>query len=198
MSVERVEPVTGRCIEVEDGEYLVGPQCVPTHNSELSSIRFPAWHLGKHPHHEIINVGYNTELPNGFSRKVREILRSPEYQGFSGVRAGPETQAVEHWRTTAGGSFTTAGRGGGVTGKGAHILIVDDPIKDQQEADSQLVRDQLMDWYQSVAYTRFSTWWWHVADSDLVERRRSGGATADNHDSEGQTRLRGCGYVRGH
>lgn len=177
MSVERVEPVTGRCIEVEDGEYLVGPQCVPTHNSELSSIRFPAWHLGKHPHHEIINVGYNTELPNGFSRKVREILRSPEYQGiFPACRLDPETQAVEHWRTTAGGSFTTAGRGGGVTGKGAHILIVDDPIKDQQEADSQLVRDQLMDWYQSVAYTRLApgggmlliqTWW---NDDDLAGR----------------------------
>ena len=130
----------------------------PRHGkSELASIRFPAWHLGQFPHHELINVGYNLDLPMGFSRKVREIFRDPVYQTiFPDAKLDPDSQSVEKWNTTGGGGFTAAGRGGGITGKGAHILIVDDPIKDQEEADSILVRDKLWDWYQSTAYTRLA------------------------------------------
>lgn len=130
----------------------------PRHGkSELASIRFPAWHLGQYPHHELINVGYNLDLPMGFSRKVREIFRDPVFQScFPNSQLSPDSQSVEKWNTTAGGGFTAAGRGGGITGKGAHILIVDDPIKDQEEADSVLVRDKLWDWYQSTAYTRLA------------------------------------------
>lgn len=150
----------------------------PRHGkSELASIRFPAWHLGQHPHHEIINVGYNLDLPMGFSRKVREIFRDPQYQAiFPDARLDPDSQSVEKWNTTKGGGFTAAGRGGGITGKGAHILVIDDPIKDQEEADSGLVRQKLWDWYQSTAYTRLApgggvlviqTWW---NDDDLAGR----------------------------
>lgn len=150
----------------------------PRHGkSELASIRFPAWHLGQYPHHELINVGYNLDLPMGFSRKVREVFRDPQYQAiFPGAQLDPDSQSVEKWNTTQGGGFTAAGRGGGITGKGAHILIVDDPIKDQEEADSALVREKLWDWYQSTAYTRLApgggvlviqTWW---NDDDLAGR----------------------------
>ncbi len=150
----------------------------PRHGkSELASIRFPAWHLGQYPHHELINVGYNLDLPMGFSRKVREVFRDPQYQAiFPDAQLDPDSQSVEKWNTTKGGGFTAAGRGGGITGKGAHILIVDDPIKDQEEADSSLVREKLWDWYQSTAYTRLApgggvlviqTWW---NDDDLAGR----------------------------
>ena len=150
----------------------------PRHGkSELASIRFPAWHLGQYPHHELINVGYNLDLPMGFSRKVREIFRDPVFQScFPQSQLSADSQSVEKWNTTAGGGFTAAGRGGGITGKGAHILIVDDPIKDQEEADSVLIRDKLWDWYQSTAYTRLApgggvlviqTWW---NDDDLAGR----------------------------
>lgn len=150
----------------------------PRHGkSELASIRFPAWHLGQYPHHELINVGYNLDLPMGFSRKVREVFRDPQYRAiFPGAQLDPDSQSVEKWNTTQGGGFTAAGRGGGITGKGAHILIVDDPIKDQEEADSALVREKLWDWYQSTAYTRLApgggvlviqTWW---NDDDLAGR----------------------------
>lgn len=150
----------------------------PRHGkSELASIRFPAWHLGQYPHHELINVGYNLDLPMGFSRKVREVFRDPQYQAvFPGAQLDPDSQSVEKWNTTQGGGFTAAGRGGGITGKGAHILIIDDPIKDQEEADSALVREKLWDWYQSTAYTRLApgggvlviqTWW---NDDDLAGR----------------------------
>lgn len=163
----------------------------PRHGkSELASIRFPAWHLGHFPHHELINVGYNLDLPMGFSRKVREIFRDPQYQAvFPDARLDPDSQSVEKWNTTAGGGFTAAGRGGGITGKGAHILIVDDPIKDQEEADSVLVRDKLWDWYQSTAYTRLApgggvlviqTWW---NDDDLAGRLQNAMALIGKEDA---------------
>jgi len=150
----------------------------PRHGkSELASIRFPAWHLGHNPTHEIINVGYNLELPMKFSRKVREVMRDPHYKAiFPDAQLDPDSQSAEAWNTTKGGGFTAAGVGGGITGKGAHCLIIDDPIKNQEEADSVLVRDKLWDWYQSTAYTRLApgggvlaieTWW---NDDDLAGR----------------------------
>jgi len=150
----------------------------PRHGkSELASIRFPAWHLGHMPTHEIINVGYNLDLPMIFSRKVREVLRDPVYQQiFPDAQLDPESSSAETWRTTRGGGFQAAGVGGGITGKGAHITIVDDPIKNQEDADSISVRDKLWDWYQSTLKTRLApgggvliieTWW---NDDDLAGR----------------------------
>lgn len=150
----------------------------PRHGkSEMASIRFPAWHLGHQPTHEIINCGYNMDLPMRFSRRVREIVRDPSYKAlFEKCEIDPESQSAEAWNTTAGGGFTAAGVGGGITGKGAHVLIIDDPIKNQEEADSILTRDGLWDWYWSTAYTRLApgggvlviqTWW---NDDDLAGR----------------------------
>lgn len=150
----------------------------PRHGkSEMASIRFPAWHLGHNPGHEIINCGYNMDLPMRFSRRVREIVRDPSYKAlFEGCEIDPESQSAEAWNTTMGGGFTAAGVGGGITGKGAHVLIIDDPIKNQEEADSILTRDSLWDWYWSTAYTRLApgggvliiqTWW---NDDDLAGR----------------------------
>jgi predicted phage terminase large subunit-like protein len=125
--------------------------------SELASIRFPAWYLGHNPSHEIINSGYSLDLPMKFSRKVRELLRDPGYQAlFSGTSLDPESQSVEAWNTLQGGGYMAAGVGGGLTGKGAHVLIIDDPVKNMEEADSQVVRDSVWDWYWSTAYTRLA------------------------------------------
>lgn len=125
--------------------------------SELASIRFPAWHLGRAPTHEIINVGYNLDLPMVFSRRVRELLRDPLYKSiFPGTALDPESQSIEKWNTTAGGGSMAAGVGGGITGKGAHVLIIDDPIKNIEEADSAMTRDSLWQWYLSTAYTRLA------------------------------------------
>lgn len=176
----------GHCIQVDrpDGLYLVGERLTTTHNSELASIRFPGWHLGQYPEHELINVGYNMELPMIFSRKVRELARDSAYQSvFPGMELNPDSQSIEKWNTTKGGGFTAAGVGGGITGKGAHILIIDDPIKNQEEADSIDVRNKLWDWYQSTAYTRLSpgggvllieTWW---NDDDLAGRLQNAART---------------------
>ena len=130
----------------------------PRHGkSELASIRFPPWHLGRRPDHEIVNVGYNMDLPMKFSRKVREQLKDPVYATlFDKTKLSEDSQSIEGWSTTAGGGLLAVGVGGGLTGKGAHILTIDDPIKNQEEADSVLIRDKLWDWYQSTAYTRLA------------------------------------------
>ena len=165
----------------------------PRHGkSELASIRFPAWHLGHYPEHEVINCGYNLDLPMKFSRKVREIARDPSYLAlFPKCVLDAESQSAEAWNTTSGGGFTAAGVGGGITGKGAHVLIIDDPIKNQEEADSILTRDALWGWYWSTAYTRLSpgggvliiqTWW---NDDDLAGRLQlamAEGNQGDNFD----------------
>lgn len=155
----------------------------PRHGkSEMASVRFPAWHLGHCPDHEIINCGYNMDLPMRFSRWVREIVREKSFQVlFENCVIDPESQSAEAWNTLMGGGFTAAGVGGGITGKGAHILIIDDPIKNQEEADSILTRDNLWSWYWSTAYTRLApgggvlviqTWW---NDDDLAGRLQAEG-----------------------
>jgi predicted phage terminase large subunit-like protein len=150
----------------------------PRHGkSLLASQIFPAWHLGHRPDHEIINAGYNMDLPTRFSRRVREILTLREYQViFPDTLLDQKSQSVEAWLTTERGGFTAAGRGGGITGKGAHILIIDDPLKNMEEADNSEIRDKLEDWYYAAAYTRLAPGggvllietMWH--DDDLAGR----------------------------
>lgn len=163
----------------------------PRHGkSELGSVRFPAWTLGHHPEWEFINCGYNLDLPMKFSRKVREMIRDPSYTSvFEKAQIDKESQSAEAWNLTAGGGFTAAGVGGGITGKGAHILEIDDPIKNQEEADSITTRDGLWDWYWSTAYSRLApgggvlliqTCW---SDDDLAGRLQQRMAdAADNPD----------------
>lgn len=166
----------------------------PRHGkSEIGSIRFPGWCLGHHPEWEFINCGYNLDLPMKFSRKVREMIRDPAFTSlFEGCEIDKESQSAEAWNTTAGGGYTAAGVGGGITGKGAHILGVDDPIKNQQEADSIVTRDTLWDWYWSTAYSRLApgggvlliqTCW---SDDDLAGRlqQRMADAARDPDENE--------------
>lgn len=123
--------------------------------SLLASQYFPAWALGHYPGFEFIAASYNNALPIGFSRRIRELLRDPFYMAmFNNTRLSEESQAVEAWRTTAGGGYITAGVGTGITGKGCHIGVIDDPIKDWEAADSAQIRDACWDWYLSTFYTR--------------------------------------------
>lgn len=128
-----------------------------TGKSTLASIYFPAWHLGHHPTHDVILSSYNLDLPMKFSRKVRDLVKEPRYAAlFEATRLHPESQSAEQWETTQGGVFVAAGVGGGLTGRGAHLLIIDDPFKNIEEANSLLIRDQIWEWYWSTAYTRLA------------------------------------------
>lgn len=129
----------------------------PRHGkSTLASIAFPAWHMGRNPDHEFISCSYSGSLAMGFSRKVRQLLREPTYKTAFSTRLDPDSQSAEAWLTTAGGGYVAAGVGGGITGKGAHILVIDDPVKNRDDAESQNNRDSNWDWYTSTAYTRLA------------------------------------------
>jgi hypothetical protein len=150
----------------------------PRHGkSELASRMFPAWHLGRHPDHEIIAASYNVSLAMTFSRKVKEVLEDPNYQSVFATRLNPNHQSSEEWGVENDrGGYVAAGVGGGITGKGCNVLLIDDPLKNAEEADSPDVRQKLWDWYGSTAYTRLApgggvllieTWW---NDDDLAGR----------------------------
>jgi predicted phage terminase large subunit-like protein len=129
----------------------------PRHGkSTLASIAFPAWHLGRHPDHEFISCSYSGSLAMGFSRKVRSLLRDPSYKTAFKTRLDPDSQSAEAWLTTGGGGYVAAGVGGGITGKGAHVLVIDDPVKNREDAESQNNREANWDWYTSTAYTRLA------------------------------------------
>ena len=129
----------------------------PRHGkSTLASVAFPAWHLGRYPGHEFISCSYSGSLAMGFSRKVRQLLREPTYKSAFKTRLDKDSQSAEAWLTTDGGGFVAAGVGGGITGKGAHVLVIDDPVKNRDEAESQNARDSSWDWYTSTAYTRLA------------------------------------------
>ena len=130
----------------------------PRHGkSTLASVAFPAWHLGRNPEHEFISCSYSGSLAMSFSRKVRHQLREPNYKNvFSGASLDPTSQSVESWLTTKGGGYVAAGVGGGITGKGAHVLVIDDPVKNREDAESEHSRSSVWDWYTSTAYTRLA------------------------------------------
>jgi len=128
----------------------------PRHGkSELASKRFPAWCLGRNPKRQIIAASYNSDLANDFGRSVRNIVAEPEFgQVFRGVSLAADSQAANRMNTNHGGAYVSAGVGTAVTGRGAHIAIIDDPFKDRAEADSETRRESVWDWYRSTLYTR--------------------------------------------
>lgn len=134
----------------------------PRHGkSELVSVRFPAWYLGRNPRNEIISTSYNEDLAVDFGGKTRDILLSDEWvKIFPAVGISGSAYAKGKWGveilTEIGpyGGYRAAGVGGTISGRGADVLIIDDPIKNIEEAESQLQRDKVWDWYKSTAYTR--------------------------------------------
>lgn len=141
--------------------------------SEISSRHTPAWILGKHPDWELIAASHTSSLSLSFSRYLRDVMRDPAYGTvFPDARLDPSSQSVENWNLTKGGGYLAAGVGTGITGRGAHVLLLDDLVKDIEAADSLTIRDNTWEWYLSTAYTRLAPGggvlglmtWWHDDD----------------------------------
>ena len=165
----------------------------PRHGkSELVSRRFPAWYLGRNPTREIISTAYGTDLAiDEYGRKVRNIVRDPSFQNvFPGIELAEDSSAAGRWHTNKGGGYLAAGVGAGITGRGAHLFIVDDPFKGRAEADSERERAQAWAWYDSEVKTRLAPGGaiiivntrWH--EEDLT------GMVLKHHTDEGWERLR--------
>lgn len=159
----------------------------PRHGkSELASRRFPAWYIGRNPNKQIITASYSSDLATDFGREVRNIVASEEFgHVFPTVRLAQDSQAAWRWNTNQGGAYVAAGVGTGISGRGADILLIDDPFKDRQEADSETTRERVWNWYTSTAYTRLMPGGaiviiqtrWHEDDLSgrLLERMTMGG-----------------------
>jgi phage terminase large subunit-like protein len=129
----------------------------PRHGkSELGSVQFPAWYLGRNPSKEIINCSYTADLATDFGRRVRNAVSSENYKNVFTTSLSVDSTASNKWHTTQEGSYISTGVGGPLTGRGADVLLIDDPFKNRQEADSPIIREQVWNWYISTAYTRLS------------------------------------------
>jgi predicted phage terminase large subunit-like protein len=128
----------------------------PRHGkSEKASKRFPAWYLGRRPNRQIIASSYNSDLATDFGREVKGIIASPEFGAvFPDVTLRLDSRAADRMNTEQGGAYYAVGVGTATTGRGAHLGLIDDPFKDRQDADSQLQRDRVWNWYRSTFYTR--------------------------------------------
>lgn len=122
--------------------------------SSLSSVGYTGWTLWRNQYQNIALVSYSSELSEGFSRKTRELVRSDTYKDLFWDVIDPNSQSITEWNTTKGGSYRAVGIGGSLTGKATDKIIVDDPHKDQEEANSPVIRNKVWDWYSSVALSR--------------------------------------------
>lgn len=127
----------------------------PRHGkSLLTSEIFPAWYLGTFPDRRVILASYEADFAATWGRKARSILE--EYgQSLFGISVSKDSSAANRWDIAGHrGGMVTAGVGGPITGKGADLLLIDDPVKNAEEANSYTYRQRAWDWYQSTAYTR--------------------------------------------
>lgn len=141
--------------------------CLPPRSgkSELVSRRFPAYLLGRYPDLSFIGTSYSSDLAGSFAKDVQRIMEDEPFrevfpevripgkgvQGAGFVRQADRFEVIDHK-----GSYYSVGVGGSLTGRGADVLVVDDPVSNMQDAMSQRVRDSTWDWYTSTAYTRLA------------------------------------------
>ena len=123
----------------------------PRHTkSEFASYLFPAWFLGMYPEKKIIQTAHTAELAVGFGRKVRNLVGSPDYQEIFPTKMSADSKAAGRWNTSKGGDYFAIGVGGAVTGKGADVLIIDDPHSEQEAMmGNPSVYDRVYEWYSS-------------------------------------------------
>lgn len=126
----------------------------PRHTkSEFASFLLPSWFLGRFPHKKVIQTSNTADLAVGFGRKVRNLVGSEQYaRVFPGVSLRQDSKAAGRWATNKGGEYFAIGVGGTVTGKGADLLIIDDPHSEQEArlaSHNPEVFDSVYEWYTS-------------------------------------------------
>lgn len=151
--------------------------------STYSSILYAPWYFSQHPQHCVIAASHTAELAEKWGRRVRNLLA--ENALILGVGLAPDSQAAGRWETDHGGEYFAAGVGGAVAGRRADLVVIDDPIRSREDADSETIRDKTWDWYKSDLYTRLKPGGrivliqtrWHEDDlaGRLLEDMKAGG-----------------------
>lgn len=139
----------------------------PRHGkSMLASEFFPAWYLGRNPDHYVVTATYAQDLADDFGRKVKHQIEDSAFGAvFPGIALASDSKSAKRFNVQEieggfehtlkqQGAYYAVGVGGPLTGRGAHLLLIDDPVKNREDAESEIVRKKTRDWYTSTAYTR--------------------------------------------
>lgn len=128
----------------------------PRHaKSTFSTVLFPAYYMARNPARYILSCSYNAMLASDFGRQVRDVSSSVEVQqAFQDFRMASDSRAADVWRTEMGGAYFGVGIGGTTTGRPANLLIVDDPVKSREDAESATQRNKVWDFYTAALSTR--------------------------------------------
>lgn len=128
----------------------------PRHGkTELASRRYPAWNLGRNPHRQIIAASATESFATDVGREVRNIVRQQEFaDAFPNVNLSQDSTAAGRWHTNHGGIFAAVGVGSQILGKGADDFIIDDPFATMADAQSEVKRRAVIEWYQGSVYNR--------------------------------------------
>lgn len=146
--------------EVEKGVYKRLQITLPPRHgkTKLASHLFAAWFIGRNPEKSLICATYSEKFAWDHGRAVRDLIESPLFrQIFPDVRLKSGSASMDRLETEDGGVLFFLGRGSGATGRGADVILLDDPTKDRKEADSPTIREQLWSWYTQVLQTRLMT-----------------------------------------
>ena len=152
-----IDQITRRLEAVDRGEISRLIVCMPPGHGKttLCSQLFPAWALGRDPSRRIILTSYSQNYAEDNGRAVLRLLNSGLHSAiFPESRPAPDSSAAHHFETTAGGAVYAVGRGGSITGRHANIIVVDDPLENRQEAESETIRAALIDWFRWDVMTR--------------------------------------------
>ena len=124
--------------------------------SQMISIYYPAWYLGLHPEHKVIVASHTSDLAVVMARKVRNLIASAEYKTiFPGTSIASDAKAAGQWNTTKGGEYFAIGVGGALAGRGAHLIIADDPLSEQDiKAGNTNSLDSAYEWFSAGLRTR--------------------------------------------
>ena len=125
----------------------------PRHGkSFMIDLFFPAWWLARHPNDHIILTGYGEQFARQWGARVRDLLI--EYSDDFNLLVNKERSAADDWELTTGGGMLCVGAGGALMGRGADLFILDDVVKSAEEAESEVYRQKIWDWFQASATTR--------------------------------------------
>jgi len=124
--------------------------------SQMISIYYPAWYLGKHPDHKVIVASHTADLAVDMARKVRNLMQTPEYRHiFPDVSIAADAKAAGKWNTNKGGEYYATGVGGALAGRGGHLIIVDDPLSEQDiKSGNTDSLDTTYEWFRAGLRTR--------------------------------------------
>jgi hypothetical protein len=142
-----------RCIEKHSGRLML---FMPpgSAKSTYGSVVVPSWIMGAKPNYRMIGVSYGSDMARKFGRRTRSIIKQPKYKALFNAELSAESSAADEWALTNGSEYMSGGILSGITGNRADLVVVDDPIKGRQDADSEVIRQRTIDEYQESVMTR--------------------------------------------